>query len=105
MWDRIKEYLTSWKTENFGNGTGAYENKGLLSIDSVSGITIGPPDGEITTWGIVQTRVDLKSKHGIRLVTTDSPAEKGKDIALSNKTDESIGRILIYYWDETAGFK
>ena len=32
LWSKIKSYLTSWKSENFGSGT--YDNKGEIEISS-----------------------------------------------------------------------
>lgn len=42
-WDRIKAYLTTWKTTNFGSGT--YSNSGSITVQTE--ITIG---NDVTAW-------------------------------------------------------
>lgn len=37
-WDRIKSYLTTWKTTNFGSGT--YSNSGKLNMYNGSSLTL-----------------------------------------------------------------
>lgn len=36
LWDKVKEYLTNWKTTNFGNGT--YNNSGSITVNA--GLTL-----------------------------------------------------------------
>lgn len=76
-----------------------------MSIDNVSNITIGPADGTISSWGIDQIKVSLKTKHGVRFVTADPPSEVGKHIALFNEYSESIKNIVVYYLSDSGEFK
>lgn len=103
MWDKIKEYLTSWKQTNFGNGI--YDVNGVVAVDILSRLMVGPPDGNVTISFVTYTRVSLMSRHGVRFVTTDWPAQASRAIALRNDWDDRIERIVIYYWHETEGFK
>lgn len=39
LWNKIKSYLTSWKSENFGSGT--YDNKGMIEISNGTELRFG----------------------------------------------------------------
>ena len=101
MWDKIKEYLTSWKQTNFGNGI--YDVNGVVAVDILSRLMIGPPDGNVTIDFITYTRVSLMSRHGVRFVTTDWPAQGSRLIALRNDWDDQIERIVMYFWFVSSG--
>lgn len=49
MWDRIKEYLTSWKTEQFGSGT----------YSSSRDVTIKDAIGSSAAWGALGTSLEV----------------------------------------------
>lgn len=55
VWDRIKSYLTTWKTTNFGSGT--YTNSGSLTISSSGSVTFGDSNELIVSMrrGIIKT--------------------------------------------------
>ena len=76
-----------------------------MSIDNASNITIGPADGTISSWGTVQIKVSLKTKHGVRFVTADPPSEAGKHITLFNEHSKDIKNIVIYYLSDSGEFK
>lgn len=55
-WSRIKAYLTTWKTTNFGSGT--YSNAGSLTIYSSGSVRFGDNSEELNISmrrGIVET--------------------------------------------------
>lgn len=64
VWDRIKEYLTSWKTENFGNGTIVTEN--------ISSAFYAYTDLGLTVLGTAkyQTTINFYNMSGEDLVVT-----------------------------------
>lgn len=47
LWDKVKAYLTSWKTTNFG--TGIYSNRGELNITEGNKLLLSSEKSEGTT--------------------------------------------------------
>lgn len=113
LWEKIKSYLETWKTSNFGTGT--YSNNGQLNIvngtitakgnvgltsyavnGSVSDFVIGSQQSNSTSVYLNLTGVP----HGIKIVQAAN-----MDATLKVHSDDSVTKFVHAVWIDTTEFK
>lgn len=92
LWDKIKSYLTTWKTSNFGTGTGS------LKMQQDFEISAKRESGKYSGPGHLTFTFDIDAIHGIMFPSpsvTDST-----DFKFKNNTSETVN-ISVYYIGNT----
>lgn len=94
-WDRIKAYLTTWKTTNFGSGT--YQNFGIINIPKNHILNLTQGQIEFTdTYGTIT----LQSLYGIgscscRPVGTSVVNATSKRLRVTTIRGENITSFMV----------
>lgn len=64
LWEKIKSYLTTWKTSNFG--TGAYEISGTATVESLYTLFLG--NGNNIAMMSLKRELIVKTPYGIGML-------------------------------------
>lgn len=106
VWDKIKEYLTNWKTSGFGSGTynntGSIENAGKIKVGSEH-YTIQASRADMEVGGgflPLYYDCEIYTLHGLRVI----PCARGQGcmIRIINKSGEEIRPWILSFHKETS---
>lgn len=105
-WDKIKAYLSNWKTTNFGNGT--YINTGSITINSKSRLSLNDASeivlnaSDLRLKGFGEIRIPLfgdsltvTKGYGIALLYNQNISNKDENATITNNSGRKIRVIAI----------
>ena len=94
LWDKIKSYLTTWKTSNFGAGT--YEISGTATVESLYTSFLG--NGDNIALMNLKRELIVRTPYGVgMLIPNQENASYGGTTRVTNQSGYKIAVLCIAF--------